>query len=52
MHQERTEKARGGHHKVTCRHLLSLLWATGAAGLKALLTDKPAENKAAYLRNF
>jgi hypothetical protein len=30
-------------NKVTCRHLLSLLWAAGAAGLKTLLTDKPAE---------
>ena len=47
MHQERTEKASDSRQKVTCRHLLSLLWAAGAEELKALLTDKPAENKAA-----
>ena len=44
MHQERMKKASGDRHKVLCMHLLSLLCATGAAGLRTLLTDKPAEN--------
>jgi hypothetical protein len=46
MNQERREKASDGWQKVTCRPLLSLLWAAGAEELKALLTDKPPSRMA------